>query len=217
MKLPPRHYSIVKVLAESRGILTAKSLAEKLGKKVSDLMRDLEELSSKNLIEVSRKKVYRIRVSQLGMEYLKKGLPEEKLFEIVKSLGKDILISKLRAECGLSNNEFAAAVGILRKFSIIDVSKGTARYTGTREAESSFMKYVREVKDKLSELASPRVVEKVPEWVRKFKRRGFVVVEDAKEIYVTLSERALSLYSSGLIRESVVVTRLTPEIISSGL
>jgi len=217
VKLPPRHYSIVKVLAESKGTLTAKSLAEKLGKKVSDLMRDLEELSSKNLIEVSRKKVYRIRVSQLGMEYLERGLPEEKLFEIAKSLGKDILISKLKVECGLSNNEFEAAVGILRKFSIIDVSKGTARYIGTREAENSFMEYVREVKNKLSKLTSPQVVEEVPEWVRKFKRRGFVVVEDAKEIYVTLSERALSLYSSGLIRESVVVTRLTPEIISSGL
>ncbi|RLG75691.1 MAG: hypothetical protein DRO14_04330, partial [Thermoprotei archaeon] len=217
VKLPPRQYKIVKVLAESGGRLSVDVLAGKLGKRVSDLMRDLEELASKNLVSVSRRRAYSIRVTDLGRKYLEVGLPEERLFEVVKSLGKEVPISELRTVCGLESNEFSAAMGILRKLSVISVSRGVIKYTGDKEAVDRFMKHVRELKIKLSNLVTPLITEEIPDWIRNLRRRGFIVVEEVKEIYVDLPKEVLDLYSKGLIKEAVIITKLTPEIISSGL
>ncbi len=217
VKLPPRQYKIIKVLAESGGRLSVDVLAGKLGKKVSDLMRDLEELASKKLVNVSRRKAYSIRVTNLGRKYLETGLPEEKLFEVIKSLGKEVPISELRSICGLENNEFAAAVGILRRFSVISVSGGVVKYTGNKDAEDRFMKHVRDLKIRLSSLMTPLIMGEVPNWVRDLRRRGFIVVEEVKEIYIDLPKEVLDLYSKGLIKEAIIITKLTPEIILSGL
>ncbi|MCD6428978.1 MAG: hypothetical protein J7L12_05135, partial [Desulfurococcales archaeon] len=217
VKLPPRQYKIIKVLAESGGKLSVDVLASRLGKKVSDLMRDLEELASKNLVSVSRRKAYSIRVTDLGRRYLEGGLPEEKLFEVIKSLGGEVPIGELRSACGLENNEFAAAMGILRKFSVISVAGGVVKHAGDKDAEDRFVEHVRELKNRLSSLMTPLVTEEVPNWVRDLRKRGFIAVEEVKEIHVDLPKEVLDLYSKGLIKEAVVITKLTPEIISSGL
>ncbi len=217
VKLPPRQYKIIKVLAESGGRLSVNELAAKLSKKVSDLMRDLEELASRKLIKLTRRRAYSIKITELGIDYLEAGLPEERLFKVVKRLEGEVPISELRSVCGLENNEFAAAMGILRKFSLISVSKGVVKYIGNEEAENRFAEYVRELKVRLRNLTTPLITDRVPSWARDLRRRGFIAIEEVKEIYVDLPEEILDLCLKGMIKEATIITKLTPEIISSGL
>jgi hypothetical protein len=49
--LPPLQYSIVKALVEANQPIDADSLAGKLGKRAEDIMRDLEELRSRGLVQ----------------------------------------------------------------------------------------------------------------------------------------------------------------------
>lgn len=213
--LPTRQYAIIKVLAGTEGSVTAPELAEKLGKKQEDIMRDLAELGSKNLLTINKRMKYVVSLTDEGRKYLKEGLPEERLIQVLKELGGQSSISDLPRKSGLDKNEYAAAFGRLRRFGVINVSRGIVVLVPGKEGE--LRKYIDEVKTRLRQLEKgPYVSSELTGWIKELKRRNIVKVEQVKEIIIELTPLARKLMNEGKVREAEVITNLTSETISSG-
>ena len=86
-------------------------------------LRAVSFLKTKGLVESesSEKKVVILGI--LGVNYLKKELPERVLLNKLTEK-KTILIGEIRNVCGLNDNEAKSALGALKKKALIDVKQG---------------------------------------------------------------------------------------------
>lgn len=85
-------------------------------------LRALEFLSAKNLISltITSKKI--IELGANGISYKKRGLPERQLLYLLEK--KIYSIEEAKKESKLSENEFRAALGALKKKALIDLKNG---------------------------------------------------------------------------------------------
>ena len=83
MLLPERQYRIIAEVVKSKGRVNVEVLAEKLGLKTSDIMRDLAELQSKNLIIIEKKSAQKAHLTEEAHRYIDRGFPEERLLRIL--------------------------------------------------------------------------------------------------------------------------------------
>lgn len=212
--LPPTQYSIVEALVKANGPIDADSLAGKLGKRAEDIMRDLEELRLRGLVNVEHRLINKVSLTSLGEEYLRNGLPEERLLNGLRKLNGKANVSELMQVTGLSNEEFTAALGRLRRLNAINLTGNIASLTGV---EGELVSYVNELKGLLSSVKGeveypgelPRVVEEA-------RRRGLVKVRQVKRITVAPTQRAIELYRLGELRSARVITNLTSEDLATG-
>lgn len=209
IKLPVRQYSIAKVVLELKAA-NVSEVAKLIGRREQDIMRDLAELEKRGLIRLSRRVLYRIKLSELGRRYLASGLPEE---VVLRELTRDVKvpITTLR-NIGLSNNEFEAALGILRKFGVIKVREGYAELVSSNV--SRVLEYVQEIKKELVKYLSPTIVSEVPDSLKEVKRRGLIEVGEIKELVVEATDLLVSSFN--MLTPVEVVTVVTPEVISLG-
>ncbi|MFA5020105.1 MAG: phenylalanine--tRNA ligase subunit alpha [Candidatus Pacearchaeota archaeon] len=95
------------------------------------VLRALEFLSSKNIIQLklSKKKIVDFGVN--GIYYQKKGLPERNLLIFLE---KGIFsLEEAQKKTGLNENEFKAALGALKKRALIDIKHGKLHLTADRK------------------------------------------------------------------------------------
>ena len=87
------------------------------------VLRALEYLQNKNLVKLSTQKQKIIEIGINGALYKKKGLPERRLLEL---LGEKRILSLQDAQklSALSNNEFKASLGALKKKALIELKNG---------------------------------------------------------------------------------------------
>jgi phenylalanyl-tRNA synthetase alpha chain len=95
--LPPRQYRLVKTLAE-HGVLSVDELADRVGEKPENIMRDLAELENRGLIRIRRRIVEEYVLTDEGMRVLHSRTPEELVFRVMYRC------------VGLSVNEFIKCV-----------------------------------------------------------------------------------------------------------
>ena len=212
--LPERQYRLVKALVGMGGRAEASQLAEAVGRKQSDIMRDLAELESKNLVKVLRVKIWHVCLSPDGRRYLKEGLPEERLLKIVEAQRKFPSVRELAKACGLSRNEFAAAFGRLRKYGVVKVVSGEVIYSG--DGVEKLLSDVRRARELLGNISECIRVRELPEWVAELKRRGMVEVTESRVIEVEATETLRELLKAGKVFEAPLITRITSEVIVSG-
>ncbi len=212
--LPERQYRLVKALAGMGGRAEASRLAEAVGRKQSDIMRDLAELESKNLVKVLRVKTWRVCLSPDGRRYLKEGLPEERLLKIVEVRREFPSVKELAKACGLSRNEFAAAFGRLRKYGVVKVVSGKVIYSG--DGVEKLLSDIRRTRELLGNISECIHVRELPEWVAELKRRGMVEVTESRVIEVEATGTLRELLEAGRVSEAPLITRITSEVIVSG-
>ncbi len=212
--LPPLQYSIIKVLAEVNEPIDADSLASKVGKRTEDIMRDLEELRAKGLINIEYRLVTRVALTDLGEEYLRLGLPEERLVAKLRELGGKANLSELNQLVGLSREEFTAALGRLRRLKAVNLNGNVINLTGN---ENELMNYVNELKSFLRSIKGTiDYTGKLPEQAEEARRRGLVKVHQVKRLIVAATQEALSLYRVGELTSARVITSLTSSDLTSG-
>ena len=215
--LPPRQYEIIRVVV-NRGEVSVKELASELSKRPSDIMRDLEELSAKGLISISRERSYLVRVTNLALRYLKTGLPEEVVLGKLRELKGEANLNTLKNSLALDSKEFSAAIGLLRKYGALMISGEQAKLASGGEANAAVR--IREVKDRIARLArNPlifREVKEIPGWVKELKRRGFISIEEAKELRVKPRSSTVRMLNEGRIKPARIITVLKQQDIVSG-
>jgi len=154
-------------------------------------------LKEKGYMDVTEviKKSYRL--TEEGEKYLEEGLPEERLFNILKSR-KEVDIKELEDEFGKSL--LGIALGWLKRKGIADVKDGKIVLLNDSAdfEERKALQLVKEGK-----------WNKIPQNVLKtLLRRKLVVEEESKEIYVEVLKKPE-------VEVKEVITDLTPEIIIS--
>lgn len=129
--LSPNERKIIPFLHETN----MGDISEKADLDKTSTLRALEFLSNKGIIKI---KIINEKIVELGINgllYIKNGLPERRLANIV--LDKKIIdLKDAINESKLSNNEFKAALGVLKRKALIDLVDGKIKLNGTKEEMS---------------------------------------------------------------------------------
>jgi len=96
------------------------------------VLRALEYLSNKKIValKVTQKKLVELGVN--GVLYKQKGLPERRLVNLVAEK-KELSLKDAQKQSGLTENEFQAALGALKKKALLNVANGKIIFSGTKE------------------------------------------------------------------------------------
>jgi len=96
------------------------------------VLRVLEYLQNKKIIKLFYKKRKIIEIGLNGALYKKKGLPERRLLNLLNE--KRILkLQEAQKQSKLSNDEFKASIGVLKKKALIELKRGKIIFNANRE------------------------------------------------------------------------------------
>jgi len=98
----------------------------------TSVLRALEYLSNKNIITLSHSKKKIVEIGINGALYRKRGLPERRLLNLMNE--KRILkLEEAQKQSSLSDDEFKASIGVLKKKALIEVKNGKIVLTERKE------------------------------------------------------------------------------------
>lgn len=107
-------------------------IEKKSGKDKTTILRALEFLKSKGLVKIETKEKKIVDLDVNGILYLKKQLPERRLLNCLEEK-KSLAIEEISKVCNLNENEAKAALGVLKKKAMIDVSSGRVILTARKD------------------------------------------------------------------------------------
>lgn len=119
------------------------------------VLRALEYLENKGIVKLSRKKNKIVEHGVNGTLYKKKGLPERRLLNLLIEK-KIIKLDEAQKQSGLSDDEFKASIGALKKKALIEIKNEKITLTGNadevakRSLEEIFLDLIPIDYDKLS-------------------------------------------------------------------
>ncbi len=193
-----------------------KKIQEKTGLSDVAVLRALEFLSNKKILRLSQKKKKIINLDINGLLYIKKGLPERRLLNLVAEK-KSVRLEDAKNLSKLSDNEFKAALGALKKKALINLVNGKILLQASQEEISK-----KSLEEQFLE-ALPLELEKLkPEQKLAFQnlknRKKIIIIEEKKEINAELTDLGKQILSQDFTKiiDEKMIERLTPEIIKSG-
>jgi len=208
--LPERVYRVLEVLVGLGGRAPTEELARALGKKVSDIQRDLAELERLGLVRVAKEVSKRPELTPEGIDALENGLPEVRVLNALDALGGEASIGELVRESGIGDKELKAALGRLRKAGLVEIRGGVVKLG---EADrSAFFESVSEIVRGLREVAEG----KYPPNFAELRKRKLARETVSKTQVVELTDAGARAWGEGRVAMARVITALTPEIIKSG-
>ncbi len=204
--LSPNEKKLIKFLNEkSINDICKKSNLDKVS-----VMRALEYLQNKGIIKLHQEKTRIIEIGVNGALYRKKGLPERRLLNLIYS--KRVLsIEEAEKESNLSDDEFKAAIGALKKKALIDLQKGKIILSAGREEITKKMleeSFIESLPLKYSFLNS----EQLYALKSLEKRKEIIEIKDEKEITFSLTELGKEIISKDISHEEQI-EQITQEII----
>ncbi len=208
--LPERVYRVFEVLLGLGGRAPTEELARSLGRKVSDIQRDLAELERLGLIKAIKEVSKRPELTPEGVEALENGLPEVRVLNTLDALGGEAPISELVRESGIDDKELKAALGRLRRAGLVEIRGGVVRLIETDRTH--FLESVSEIIKGLKEVAEGRY----PPIFGELKKRRLVREVVSKTQVVEVTEKGALAWKENRVMMARVITALTPEIIKSG-
>ncbi|MFH1607894.1 MAG: phenylalanine--tRNA ligase subunit alpha [archaeon] len=126
--LSPNERKILPHLEEKQII----NICKKSNLDKTSVLRTLEYLQNKGIVNLDYKKEKIIEIGVNGALYKKKGLPERRLLHLLDE--KRILkLNEAQKESKLSNDEFKAAIGALKKKALIELKNQNIMFTGNKQ------------------------------------------------------------------------------------
>ncbi|HLC77635.1 MAG TPA: phenylalanine--tRNA ligase subunit alpha [Candidatus Nanoarchaeia archaeon] len=111
---------------------TPEKIAKESGLDDISVIRSLGYLQNKGIVKINQEKNKTVELGVNGALYKKKGLPERRLLETFNE--KNILsLSETQKLSKLSNDEFKAAIGALKKKAMIEINKEKITLSCERE------------------------------------------------------------------------------------
>jgi phenylalanyl-tRNA synthetase alpha chain len=103
--------------------LAVDEISSKSGMDKTSVLRAIGLLEKKGLVVLESSEVKRVDLGILGVNYLKKELPERALLNKISEKGV-VPIGEIRNVTGLNENEAKVALGVLRKKMLVEVEQG---------------------------------------------------------------------------------------------
>ncbi len=126
--LSPNEIKILPFLNEG----TLHKIHEKTKLDKTAIVRSLEFLSNKNIIELKSRKESIVELGVNGLLYIKQGLPERRLSNLIIKKNS-IPLEEAKKLSNLNENEFKASIGALKKKALINLINGNIILAGKKE------------------------------------------------------------------------------------
>ena len=190
----------------------------RLSEKVPDLnkagiLRSLEFLSNKGVVKLTSKEKKSVELGVNGLLYVKQGLPERRLINLITeknsiSLGEALKQSKL------NENEFKAALGALKKKALINLTNGNIVLSGTKQETT-----IKTLEEKFLETL-PRDLDSLkPEEKYALEslksRKDIINIQDTKTIEFIVTPLGEKLTHQKESKDMIEI--ITPNLIKTGL
>ncbi len=205
--LSPNEKKILPHLNDKLSEICKKSNLDKVS-----VLRALEYLQNKKLVELVTEKKKIIGVDVNGALYKKKGLPERRLLLVLDK--KRILpLGDVQKETGLSSDEFKASIGALKKKALIELKNGKIVLNASKEEiirkslEELFLESLPLECDFLTS-------EQQFAFKELQKRKGIIYIEEEKKVEIKITKLGKEIMNSKDI-EKELIEQITPEILKS--
>ena len=188
-------------------------IIKKSGLDKTTVLRALQFLKNKGLVELHSEKKIIINLGVNGIYYKKSHLPERKLLTLLETknhipLEEENKISKL------SDNEFKVSLGVLKKKALINLSNGKISLTANKE--ELIKKFPEEKLIEILPIEKEKLEEEELFALQNLKnRKDIVEISEQKTITFQLTERGKQI--AGKEIESDLIEEVVPELIKSGL
>ncbi len=193
--------------------LEEKNIAEICKKSNLDkvsVIRSLEYLKNKGLVEIFTKQKKIVDVGINGALYRKKGLPERRLLHLLDEK-RIIKMEEAEKQSNLSKEEFKASLGVLKKKAFIELKKekiilSTKKEEISRKSleeiflESLPLEYDSMSKEQLYAMESLK------------NRKGIIEIIDEKITEIEVTELGKRIISMG-VNTQALIEQITPEIL----
>ena len=207
--LSPNERKILPYLKEGFEKIKAES-----GLDETSVLRALEFLNNKKILVLRIEKEEIVDLDINGVLYKKYGLPERRLLNLIAEK-KSITLEEAKKSCKLNDNEFKAALGVLKNKALISLSNKKITLQGK----------IKEVtKKSLEELfleALPLSSKKLkPEQKFAFqnlkKRKKIIRIEEKREVLIEITPLGKQILCQDVSKAENLIEKLTPAMIKSG-
>jgi phenylalanyl-tRNA synthetase alpha chain len=191
------------------------SSIEKIGEHTkldrTSVERALNFLANKGIITLKLKEGVQIKLGDNGTLYLKQELPERRLLNLL-STHASLSLKEAKEKSGLSENEFAIALGILKRKALISLSAENTILGASKEEAAKKMP-----EEKFLE-SLPLDIEKL-EAEQKFalehlkNRKDIIRIEKTKEPKWQISDFGKKIIQNAEKFKPHLIEQLTPEIL----
>ena len=185
------------------------------GLKDIEVMRALQWLENKNVLNVLTEKKKVVNLDQNGLKYQKEGLPEKRLLRVLSD--KFLGLGSVAKKANLSKEEINACLGLLRSKLAIDIKKEKELMVKLGPQGAKLLKETPEEqllkRDFPLNLDSIKDLEKLA-LDNLLKRKGFLKIEEVKAVSVDFLELGKKLAKLNL--KAKVDNRLTPGMLKTG-
>ncbi len=196
---------------------TLKDLIKETKLKEVEITRALQWLENKKIVTLKEDIREIIQLDKNGIEYLKKGLPEKRMLETIKS--REMGLDEARKKSGLNKDEFNVALGVLQKKAAVFITKRNGLKikildNGKKLLEGGFLEGV------FLERGFPlQAGELTPEERFSYrelkKRKNIIKTVIIKSKTARLTELGQEILKKGIM-SGEFIDRLTPEMLKTG-
>jgi phenylalanyl-tRNA synthetase alpha chain len=195
--LSPNEKKILPHLGEKINEICKKSNLDK-----TSVIRALEYLQNKELVKLSYVKSKIVELDVNGALYLKKGLPERRLLHILNE--KHIIsLQDAQKESELSDDEFKASIGALKRKALIDLKNGKIILNANREEISK-----KTLEEQFLELLPTDYDSLAPEHQLALKtlqsRKQIIEIKEDKKINVDITPLGKEIVKSKLSTQELI-------------
>ncbi|MDP2924757.1 MAG: phenylalanine--tRNA ligase subunit alpha [Nanoarchaeota archaeon] len=207
--LSPNELKLVPYLKEGEFL----KIHNKTGLDKTSIVRSLEFLSNKGIIEIKTKKVEHIEAGINGLLYIKQGLPERRLSNILIKK-TSVPLEEAKKESRLNENEFRAAIGALKKKAFINLVNQNLILVAKKEELIE-----KSLEERFLESLPKKIDELKPEEKYALKnlksRKDIIEVKENTIIEFSLTRLGESIMKHDFSHSKDMIESVTPELIKS--
>lgn len=177
------------------------------------IVRAVGFLSNKGLISQTQKEIKIIDLGTFGVLYLRNGLPERKLLNVIVEK-KDLQIKNIKSETKLNDNEIKVAIGSLRKKNLVEVKNGILTLNVApgvivnKTDEELFLETLPRDYNSLDE-------DELKTYDTLLNRKDIVTLNERKEILVKLTSLGEKISLQNIKEE--LLEQVTPKLLKSNV
>ncbi len=185
-------------------------ICEKANLDKVSVIRALEYLKNKKIVEISAKRIKIVEIGVNGALYKKKGLPERRLLNLLNE--KRILkLDEAQNQSKLSDNEFKASIGVLKKKALIELKKEKIIFNANKEEISK--KSIEEIfLDSLPLDYDSLTPEQLFALDSLEKRKEIIEITEKKIIDIKITSLGKEIIETD-IKGKYLIEQITPEIL----
>lgn len=185
-------------------------------KQLVEVMNASSWLQAKDLVKISEKITTYYRLGKEGIEYLIKGLPEQRILSKLKEKNGKISMKELFSSKDLTKNEISIGIGYIKKNPDVKIIQGNL--TANEKTIDELEKYFLEIYSVLEEIGKEKEVEESEifnDALTHLKMRQKIVKKrEAITRIISLTKKGKEIIKKGIeLREEIA--QITPELIQS--